>query len=287
MMYQLIQTDSSRLSIRQRCKITKVSASAYYAWCSQTTCGLTTEDNLLAEVLNILEEFTGYGYRRVTEELNQRGYWVNKKRIQRFMRKHHLQRKQRRRFVCTTDSNHGFSVYPNIICDVVIDRPDQVWAADITYVRLVRGFVYVAVLLDLFSRKVIGWALSGSLHAQLAVEALQMALRTRTVQPGLIHHSDRGVQYACEEYVQLLEHQGIVISMSRKGNPYDNAKLESFMKTLKTEEVYLNEYETEQDARINIGRFIETIYNIKRLHSSLGYCSPDKFEDLFYSLKAA
>jgi len=170
---------------------------------------------------------------------------------------------------------------------MVIEQPDRVWAADITYVRLVRGFVYVAVLLDLFSRRVIGWALSRSLHARLTVEALQMALRTRTVQPGLIHHSDRGVQYACEEYVRILQHQGIAINMSRKGNPYDNAKLESFMKTLKTEEVYLNEYETEQAARNNIGRFIETIYNNKRLHSSLGYCSPDEFEDIFYSLEAA
>jgi len=286
MIYQLIETDGSRLSIRDRCKIAKVSASAYYAWCTQTD-DEPCEDALLAEIRLILEEFMGYGYRRVVLELNQRGFLVNKKRVQRLMKKHHLQRKQRRRFVRTTDSNHGLPVYPNIIGDLVIERPDQVWAADITYVRLVRGFVYVAVLLDLFSRKVIGWALSRSLHAQLAVEALEMALQTRRVQPGLIHHSDRGVQYASEQYVQLLVRQGIVISMSRKGNPYDNAKLESFMKTLKTEEVYLNEYETEQDARINIGRFIETLYNKKRLHSSLGYCSPDKFEDIFYSLEAA
>lgn len=286
MIYHLIRTDGGRLSTRYRCKIANVSASAYYAWCAQTD-DEPCEDALLAEIRLILEEFMGYGYRRVTVELNQRGFGVNKKRVQRLMQKHHLQRKQRRRFVCTTDSNHGLSVYPNIIRDLVIDRPDQVWAADITYVRLVRGFVYVAVLLDLFSRKVIGWALSRSLHTQLAVEALEMVLRTRTVQPGLIHHSDRGVQYASEQYVQLLERQGIVISMSRKGNPYDNAKLESFMKTLKTEEVYLNEYETERDARTNIGKFIETLYNIKRLHSSLGYCSPDKFEALFYSLEAA
>jgi len=286
MIYQLIQTDTCRLSIRQRCKIAKVSASAYYAWCTHADVE-SSEDRLLEQVRQILEEFTGYGYRRVTKELNRRGVMVNKKLIQRFMQQHHLQRKQKRRFVCTTNSNHGLSVYPNRIREMVIEQPDRVWAADITYVRLVRGFVYVAVLLDLFSRRVIGWALSRSLHARLTVEALQMALRTRTVQPGLIHHSDRGVQYACEEYVRILQHQGIAISMSRKGNPYDNAKLESFMKTLKTEEVYLNEYETEQAARNNIGRFIETIYNNKRLHSSLGYCSPDEFEDIFYSLEAA
>lgn len=269
-MYRLIQTEGSRLSMRQMCRIANVSASAYYAWCTHADVE-DTEDGLLEQVRQILEEFTGYGYRRVTKELNRRGRMVNKKLVQRLMKKHHLQRKQRRRFVRTTDSHHGFSVYPNIIREMVIEQPDQVWAADITYVRLVRGFVYVAVLLDLFSRRVIGWALSRSLHAQLAVKALQMALRTRTVQPGLIHHSDRGVQYACEEYVQILQHQGIALSMSRKGNPYDNAKLESFMKTLKVEEVYMNEYETEQDAKENIGRFLETIYNIKRLHSSLGY----------------
>ena len=272
--------------MRRRCRIATVSASAYYAWCHQTDGG-STEDDLLPKIRQILEECAGYGYRRVTKELNRQGLVVNKKAVQRLMQKHHLQHRQKRRFVRTTDSKHGLPVYPNLIQDLVIDRPDQVWAADITYVRLVRGFVYVAVLLDLFSRKVIGWALSGSLHAQLAVNALQHALQSRTVEPGLIHHSDRGVQYACQEYVQLLRQHGITISMSRKGNPYDNAKLESFMKTLKSEEVYLNEYETQQEARDNIGRFIETLYNVKRLHSSLGYCSPAEFEEQFHSHKAA
>lgn len=285
-MYHLIQTEASTLSIRRRCRIAKVSASAYYTWCSQANVG-TSEGDLLPKIRQILEEFAGYGYRRVTKELNRRGLVVNKKAVQRLMQKHHLQRKQKRRFVRTTDSKHGLTVYPNLIRDQVIDRPDQVWAADITYVRLVRGFVYVAVLLDLFSRKVIGWALSGSLHARLAVGALQHALQSRTIQPGLIHHSDRGIQYACQDYVQILQRHGITVSMSRRGNPYDNAKLESFMKTLKTEEVYLNEYETEQNARDNIGRFIETLYNVKRLHSSLGYCSPTEFEDQFHSQKAA
>jgi putative transposase len=154
-------------------------------------------------------------------------------------------------------------------------------------VRLVRGFVYVAVVLDLFSRRVIGWGLSASLHARLALEALEMALRSRPISAGLIHHSDQGAQYASQEYIQLLQQHKITISMSRKGNPYDNATVESFMKTLKTEEVYLNEYETESEARENIGRFIERMYNIKRLHSSLGYCSPVEFEDTFYSHKAA
>lgn len=286
MMYRLIETEKTSLSIRQRCRIAKVSASAYYAWRKQTTA-YRNDQELLAMIRAVLEDFLSYGYRRVTKELSRRGVAVNKKRVERVMRQNHLQRRQKRRFVCTTDSKHNLRVYPNLIRDLVIERPDQVWAADITYVRLVHGFVYVAVVLDLFSRKVIGWALANSLHAQLVVSALQNALQTRTVQPGLIHHSDRGVQYACEDYVQLLQQHGIMISMSRKGNPYDNATLESFMKTLKTEEVYLNEYETENEARENIGRFIETMYNIKRLHSSLGYCSPAEFEDTFHSHKAA
>lgn len=286
MMYRLIETEKTSLPIRQRCRIAKVSASAYYAWRKQTTV-YRNDQELLAMIRAVLEDFLSYGYRRVTKELSRRGVAVNKKRVERVMRENHLQRRQKRRFVCTTDSKHNLRVYPNLIRDLVIERPDQVWAADITYVRLARGFVYVAVVLDLFSRKVIGWALANSLHAQLVVSALQNALQTRTVQPGLIHHSDRGAQYACEDYVQLLQQHSITISMSRKGNPYDNATLESFMKTLKTEEVYLNEYETENEARENIGRFIETMYNIKRLHSSLGYCSPAEFEDTFHSHKAA
>ncbi len=287
MNYELIEKEPGALGIRDRCRIAQVSSSAYYASKNQAQEQQKSDEELLRQIGSVLEEFPGYGYRRVTEELQKRGVRVNKKRIQRVMREHGLQRRQKRRFVRTTDSKHNLPVYPNLIREILVERPDQVWAADITYVRLVRGFVYVAVMLDLFSRKVIGWALSGSLHAELAVSALRMALQTRTVQPGLTHHSDRGVQYACKEYVDILQKHGMKISMSRKGNPYDNAKLESFMKTLKTEEVYLNEYQTEQEARLNIGEFIETIYNKKRLHSSLGYCSPSEFEDQFHSHKAA
>lgn len=286
MMYRLIQREGSDLTVRERCRIAEVSRSAYYAWDERTERDLS-DDGLVKEIRKVLEEFTGYGFRRVTKELQKRGMKVNKKRVQRLMQEHKLQRKRKRRFVRTTDSKHGFAVYPNLVRNLAIERPDQVWAADITYVRLVRGFVYVAVLLDLFTRKAIGWALSGSLHAELAVSALKKALEMRTVQPGLIHHSDRGSQYACEQYVQILQSRGITISMSRKGNPYDNATMESFMKTLKTEEVYLNEYETEQDARRNIGQFIEALYNKKRLHSSLGYLSPEEFEDEFLSHKVA
>jgi transposase InsO family protein len=286
MNYELIQRETGSLFVRDRCRIAEVGASAYYAWMKQAE-GDKSDEGLLRQIEQVVEEFPGYGYRRVTKELGKRGSKVNKKRIQRLMRSHNLQRRRKRRFVRTTDSNHALPVYPNLIQEVVVERPNQVWAADITYVRLLRGFVYVAVLLDLFSRKVIGWALSGSLHAELVVRALRMGLQTRPVQPGLIHHSDRGVQYASEQYVHILQSYGITISMSRKGNPYDNAKLESFMKTFKTEEVYLNEYETEQEARRDIGEFIETMYNKKRLHSSLGYCSPVEFEDQCHSQKAA
>jgi transposase InsO family protein len=286
MNYELIEVETSPLPVQDRCWIARVSPSAYYAWKRQPG-DENPDGELVRHIESVLEEFTGYGYRRVAKELEKRGQKVNKKRIQRVMRERGLQQRRKRRFVRTTDSKHTLPVYPNLVQDVVVERPNQVWAADITYVRLVRGFVYVAVLMDLFSRKVIGWALSNSLHAELVVAALTMALQKREVQPGLIHHSDRGVQYACEQYVRILREHGITISMSRKGNPYDNATLESFMKTLKGEEVYLNEYETLEDARSNIARFIETIYNAKRLHSSLGYCSPTEFEDDFYSQKVA
>lgn len=286
MIYRLIETYEGSLSLERRCRIAGVSPSAFYGR-RHGHPEVSQDDALLEQIRVVLTEFPAYGYRRVTKELHRRGHAVNKKCIQRLMHLHHLQRKQRRRFMRTTDSMHSLPVYPNLMSGMRLARPNHVWAADITYVRLLHGFVYVAVILDLFSRKVIGWALSGSLQAQLALDALGNALQTRPVKPGLVHHSDRGVQYASDQYVSLLRKHGIQISMSRKGNPYDNATVESFMKTLKTEEVYLNEYDNEIDARMNIGRFIETMYNHKRLHSSLGYCSPDEFEAFYHSHKAA
>ncbi len=178
----------------------------------------------------------------------------------------------------TTDSNHNFRVYPNLAKDLVPERPNQLWRADITYIRLRSEFVYLAVILDAFSRRVIGWALSRHIDAALTVAALRMAIERRGVQPGLVHHSDQGVQYACDEYVTLLHDHQIAISMSRKGNPYDNAMAESFMKTLKVEEVYINEYRDFSDAYSNIERFIEIVYNKKRLHSALGYITPEEIE---------
>ena len=283
MIYRLIRNERA-LSVRRQCRIARVSPSTYYAWGNRGKVHgrLGLELALVSQVQAIVQEFTGYGYRRVTRELGRRGIVVNKKCVQRLMQHHHLQRRTKRRFVRTTNSEHNLPVYPNLVKELVIERPNQLWAADITYVRLPRGFVYLAVILDLFSRKVIGWALSGSLKASLTIEALQMALEARPIEPGLIHHSDRGLQYASDQYVALLMQHGITISMSRRGNPYDNATMESFMKTLKVEEVYLNEYATEAEARENIGAFMETMYNIKRLHSSLGYRSPDEFEALYH-----
>jgi putative transposase len=219
-----------------------------------------------------------YGYRRITAELHRQDVVVNHKTVLKVMRASDLLVRPLRGFIITTDSRHGFPVYPNLYQNQWPLAPNEIWAADITYIRLPLGFCYLAAILDLYSRRVIGWALEKHLEARLAVSALQMALRKRKPVAGLIHHSDRGVQYACHEYTDLLKQHGFRISMSRKGNPYDNAALESFMKTLKKEEVYVNEYRTLEEARQSIGHFLDQIYNPKRLHSSLGYVPPEEYE---------
>jgi transposase InsO family protein len=222
--------------------------------------------------------FPGYGYRRVSKQLQRDGWVVNHKRVLRVMRQEALLCQLKRRFVVTTDSQHGLRRYPNRIADVVIERPDQVWQADITSIRLPTAFVYLAAILDAYSRRCVGWALSRSIDTQLTVAALEMALTTRQPNPGLIHHSDQGVQYANAEYVMRLEGAGAEISMAAVGNPYENAKAESFFKTLKYEEVYLKDYRTFQEAEANLETFIADVYNDKRLHSSLGYLPPVEFE---------
>jgi transposase InsO family protein len=203
---------------------------------------------------------------------------VNRKRVLRLMREDNLLCLRKRRFVHTTDSDHRLPVYPNLVPELVVSGCDQLWVSDITYIRLLREFIYLAVILDAFSRRCIGWALERSLETELALSALRMALATRAVTAGLVHHSDRGVQYASLDYTALLKERGIRISMSRRGNAYDNAQAESFMKTLKYEEVYLREYETMAEARASISHFLEAVYNRKRLHSALGYIPPAEFE---------
>lgn len=226
----------------------------------------------------IVMDMPGYGYRRVDEQLRRDGCVVNHKRVLRIMRENSLLCQIRRAYRVTTNSNHRYPVFPNLTQGIVITGPNQVWHADITYIRLASGFAYLAVVIDGYSRKVIGYALSERLTAPLALEALGMAIDARKPPPGCIHHSDQGVQYACDEYVARLAAAGLAGSMSRRGNPYDNAKAESFMKTLKYEEVYLWEYDTVQEAAVRIRHFIEKVYNRKRLHSALGYLPPEEFE---------
>jgi len=230
------------------------------------------------EIQKIALEWPAYGSRRITAELKRRKWTVNRKRVQRLMREDNLLCLRRRKFVVTTDSDHGLRVYPNLARQMTLTGIDQLWRADITYVRLEVEFVYVAVILDAFSRRVIGWELDSTLEDSLTLAALRMALSRRTVTPELVHHSDRGVQYASGDYTQLLQEHHIRISMSRKANPWDNAACESFMKTLKCEEVYRTEYRDQADARSRIGQFIERLYNEKRLHSALDYRSPVEFE---------
>jgi putative transposase len=219
-----------------------------------------------------------YGYRRITAELCRRNRVVNHKRVLRIMREDNLLSVRRKAFVLTTNSNHKLSVYENLVGRMKVSGLNQLWVADITYIRLIHEFIYLAVILDSYSRRVIGWALGRTLDAELAVEALRKAIKTGRVEANLVHHSDRGIQYASRVYTELLKQNGIKISMSRHGNPYDNAQAESFMKTLKCDEVYRSDYRDLDDAKRRIRRFIEQVYNRKRLHSALGYRPPIEFE---------
>ena len=229
-------------------------------------------------IQRIALEMPSYGRPRITAELRRRGWPVNAKRVHRIMREDNLLCLRRRKFILTTDSRHGLPIYPNLAGKMTLTNVNQLWVADITYIRLESEFVYLAVVLDAFSRRVIGWALNRTLEAQLAVAALQMALARCPANRNLVHHSDCGIQYAASEYTSLLAQHGIQISMSRKGNPYDNERTESFMKTLKYEEVYRQEYRDLSDALRSLRRFIEKVYNEKRLHSALGYLLPSEFE---------
>ena len=265
------------------CELFGVSRSWYYEKPSQEQKA-KRDVELRGAIERIILEFPGYGYRRVAEALKRQGWIINHKKVLRMMRKESLLCQLKKRFRVTTDSSHSFGTYPNLIKSASLNRPDQGWVADITYVRLPTSFCYLASILDDYSRYCVGWALSKWIDTRLTLQALEMALGARRPEAGLIHHSDQGVQYASCEYVALLESVGARISMAAVGNPYENAKAESFFRTLKMEEVYLKNYRTFEEAQENIGEFIEEVYNKKRLHSSLGYVPPAEFETE-YALK--
>ncbi len=272
------------LSIEGLCELLSVSRSWYYERSGKPESD-AEETALRDQIEQIILEFSGYGYRRVTHALQRQGWRVNHKRVLRIMREESLLCHLKKRFVVrTTDSRHGLPVYPNQLAGVVLTAPDQAWVADLSYIRLRSAFVYLACILDAYSRRCIGWHLSRDMTTQLTLTALRRAIAERRPSSGLIHHSDRGVQYASYDYVEQLEQIGAQISMSSVSNPYDNAKAESFFKTLKQEEVYLKEYESFADAEANLEVFIEQVYNTKRLHSSLGYVPPAEFEATYAAL---
>ena len=266
------------LTIDRMVKLGRVSRSGFYRFDENVEPGPDPHMDLRDDIQRIALAWPSYGRPRITAELRHQGWTVNPKLVYRLMREDNLLCVRKRKFVVTTDSNHTRKVYPNLAPGMLLTATDQLWRADITYIRLRDEFVFLAVILDAYSRRVIGWALDRTMEDSLTLTALRMALSRRVVEAGLVHHSDRGSQYASNDYTDLLKANGILVSMSRKGNPWDNAVCESFMKTLKYEEVLRNEYRDLADARASIREFLEKVYNQKRLHSALGYLPPAEFE---------
>jgi putative transposase len=267
------------LSIEEKCRLADVSRAGFYRYLQAKAPD--DEELALRDRMQklVAETRQRRGYRALTHQLQRQGWQVNHKRVLRLMREDNLLCLRKKKFVLTTDSRHEFHVYTNLARSIKVGELNQLWVADITFIRLRKEFIYLAVVLDAHSRRVIGWELGRTLQTELPLAALQQALRERTWKAGqLVHHSDRGVQYASNDYTDLLEKSGIAISMSRAGNPYDNARAERFMRTLKEEEVYASQYRDLEDARERIGEFLEQIYNLRRLHSALGYLSPAEFE---------
>jgi len=282
MAIQTMHNEINQISITKACSVLGISRSGYYKWIrhNQAHYSDTEEMKLKNEIHAIAIDFPRYGYRRVTIELHRRGFETNHKVVYKLMKIDNLLCIKKQFVPRTTDSKHNLPVYPNLAKNLVVTGINQLWAADITYIRLVREFIYLAVIIDVFSRKCIGWKLSRDIDTKLVLVALDMAIADRKDMgiSNLIHHSDKGVQYASREYIARLNENAINISMSRTGNPYDNAFAESFIKTLKYEEVYLWEYETFDEAHENIKKFLEIVYNKKRIHSSIGYVTPEEFE---------
>ena len=272
--------DKNEISVRNACTSLAVGKSSFYDWKGKDQ-SMWNDKPLRNEIQGIALEFPFYGYRRITKELHRREIGANHKRVLRMMREDNLLCRRKKAFrPVTTQSDHSCKIYPNLAKDLEVTGLNQLWVSDITYIRMPTGFIYLAAISDVFSRKCIGWSLGKDIDARLVLDALEMALEKRKVLgfSHLIHPSDRGVQYASDAYVQRLTEQDIHLRMSRSGNPYDNAYAESFNKTLKVEEVYINEYETFEEAYKNIKQFIELVYNKKRLHSSIGYVPPEEFE---------
>lgn len=281
----------STLTIERMCQLGQVSRAGYYRFLDQskTAEAVVAEEMELRALIQQIALFhrRRYGYRRIVGELRERGYGINHKRVLRLMQEDNLLSLRRRKFVATTDSRHSLQVGFNLASRMKLTGINQLWIADITYIRLQREFVYLAVILDAFSRKGIGWALDRSMTTALTLTALRKAITERQPPPGVVHHSDRGLQYASLDYVQVLRQHGMELSMSRAGNPYDNAICESFIKTLKVEEVDGTEYRDLEHLRENIGIFIEQYYNRLRLHSALNYRSPEKFEQQLAAMPAS